>query len=141
MLGESGVKRYFVGFLNDAEARGIGGLPGAFAILTVDHGKLAFTHFESDSALDGISAKVDLGSDYAAAYGRDDPTDLYINSDVSPDFTDAAQIWASMWEQQSGEKVDGAIALDPTALSYLWTPPVRRPPIRGSRSIRATSCH
>ena len=32
MLGADGPKRYFVAFQNDAEARGTGGLPGAFAI-------------------------------------------------------------------------------------------------------------
>ncbi len=119
MLGDSGPKRYFVGFLNEAESRGIGGLPGAFGILTADKGKLTFTQFQSDSALDGASADIDLGAGYNAIYGRDDPTGLYINSDVSPNFADAAKIWASMWQQKSGEHIDGAIALDPTALGYL----------------------
>ncbi len=119
MLGADGPKRYFVGFINEGEMRGVGGLPGAFGILLADHGKLSFESFQNDTSLDGFTASVDLGADYKAAYGRDDPTLLYINSDVSPDFTSAAQIWASMWQKKSGEKIDGAIALDPTALSYL----------------------
>ena len=118
MLGQHGVRRYFIGFENEAEARGLGGLPGAFAILTADHGRLTFTHFASDSALDGISAKVDVGADFARRYSSADPTGLFVNSDISPNFPYAAQVWAAMWQQKSGERVDGAIAVDPTALSY-----------------------
>jgi hypothetical protein len=119
MLGQAGVKRYFIAFLNNAESRPVGGIPGAFGIMTADHGTLSFTHFESDTALDHVTAKVDLGPDYDALYGQADPTGVYVNADVSPNFPDAARIWASMWQQASGEPVDGAIALDPEALSYL----------------------
>ena len=119
MLGESGPKRYFVGFENEAEARGLGGLPGAFAIVTAEHGTITFTHFEADTALAGVRADINLGADFAARYGQDNPTSLYVNSDVSPNFPDAAQIWAAMWHKKSGETVDGAIAVDPTTLSYL----------------------
>jgi hypothetical protein len=119
MLGESGPKRYFVGFENEAEARGLGGLPGAFAIVTAEHGEITFTQFEDDRALSGVRADVNLGADFTARYAQDDPTGLYVNSDVSANFPDAAQIWAAMWQKKTGETVDGAIALDPSALSYL----------------------
>lgn len=119
MLGQEGTRRYFVGFENEAESRGLGGLPGAFAILTVDHGAFRFTHFGNDDTLHGVRADVDLGADYNAQYGSADPTGVFQNSDIGPDFRDAAQIWAGMWEKKSGEHVDGAVAVDPTALSYL----------------------
>ena len=120
MLGAAGPRRYFVGFENEAEARGLGGLPGAFAIVVADHGRLRFTHFENDSALRGISAgKVDLGAGFLRRYGSSDPTGTYIDSDVSPHFPYAARIWAAMWQRASGEHVDGAVAIDPTALQYL----------------------
>lgn len=41
------------------------------------------------------------------------------NSNFSSHFPYAAQIWQSMWEQESDEKIDGAIATDPVALSYM----------------------
>jgi hypothetical protein len=119
MLGQSTLQRYFVGFENEAEARGLGGLPGAFAILTVDHGRFAFTHFGNDPELSKVSADLDLGADFNTRYGQDAPTETYINSNVSPDFSDAARIWAAMWEKKSGQHVDAAIAVDPVALSYL----------------------
>lgn len=119
MLGENGPRRYFVGFMNEAESRGLGGIPGAFAIVTVDHGQIRFTHFGSDSELDGVRAHVNLGKDYSALYGSADPTGVFVNSDISPDFRDAARIWAGMWQTKTGQRIDGAIAIDPTALSYL----------------------
>lgn len=119
MLGQSGVKRYFVAFQNEAEARGTGGLPGAFAILEADHGKVRFERFESDSTLGRTAADVNFGADYNQLYGPADTTTLYANSNISPNFPYAAQIWIAMWKRYSGEQVDGAIALDPTLLSYL----------------------
>ncbi len=119
MFGRDGPKRYFVAFQNEAEARGTGGLPGAFAILQADHGNLRFVRFESDSALSGVSADVDFGADYRQLYDGAGTTTLYGNGNLSPNFPYAAQIWASMWHKKSGEHVDGVIAFDPTALSYL----------------------
>lgn len=43
----------------------------------------------------------------------------YRNSNQSAHFPYAAQIWQSMWAQQTGMNVDGVIALDPIALSYI----------------------
>jgi hypothetical protein len=119
MLGQDGPKRYFLAFQNEAEARGTGGLPGAFAIVQADHGKLAFTRMESDTTLDGTAANVDFGPDYHQLYDAAGATNPYVNGNLSPNFPYAAQIWASMWRNYSGEGVDGVIAVDPTALSYL----------------------
>jgi Protein of unknown function (DUF4012) len=119
MLGQDGPKRYFLAFQNEAEARGTGGLPGAFAIVVADHGKLAFTHMESDTTLGRTAANVDFGPDYHQLYDAAGATNPYVNGNLSPNFPYAAQIWASMWRNYSGERVDGVIAVDPTALSYL----------------------
>jgi hypothetical protein len=119
MLGGDGLRRYFVGFENEAESRGLGGIAGAFAIATADHGTIRFGHFGTDVDLAHTDSGVDLGPEFAARYGQDNPTKIFQNSDISPDFRDAAQIWAGMWQAKSGEHVDGAIAIDPSALSYL----------------------
>ncbi|MDT4914315.1 MAG: hypothetical protein QOC66_3443 [Pseudonocardiales bacterium] len=119
MLGASGTKRYFVGFQNEAEARGTGGLPGAFGILEVTNGKLHFTRFENDSYLGTRPTGLNFGADYQQLYQGDGTTSLYVNSNVSPNFPYVGKIWATMWQKASGQRVDGTIALDPTALSYL----------------------
>ena len=124
MLGQNGPKRYFLAFQNEAEARGTGGLPGAFAIVEANHGKMRFARMESDGTLSGISANVNLGPDYHRLYDAANtkefnPTHYYANGNISPHFPYAAKIWASMWTKYSGQKVDGVIAVDPTALGYL----------------------
>jgi hypothetical protein len=119
MLGIDGPRTYFVAFQNNAEARGTGGLPGAFAVVELNHGLLRFRQFEADTYLAGVTADVDLGHDYDVLYGNDATKTLYVNSNLSPNFPDAARIWASMWQKKSGRRVDGAVALDPEALSYL----------------------
>ncbi|UQX89371.1 DUF4012 domain-containing protein [Jatrophihabitans telluris] len=119
MLGSEGRKRYFVGLENEAESRGLGGIPGAFAIATAENGKLSFTRFESDTVLYNVKTGLDLGPEYTARYSGSAPWDTYPNSTISPDFRDAAQIWAAMWRKYSGQEIDGAVAIDPTAISYL----------------------
>lgn len=119
MLGQSGSQRYFVGFENEAESRGLGGLPGAFAIVTADHGKVTFSHFENDTELNNVRVDLNFGPEFNNRYSIDDPMGTYVNSDISPNFPYAARIWAAMWQKKSGEYVNGAIAIDPTALSYL----------------------
>jgi len=119
MLGQDGPKRYFLAFQNEAEARGTGGLPGAFAIVEADHGKLAFTRMGSDTTLSGIASNVNFGPDYHQLYDVAGTSTLYTNGNLSPNFPYAAQIWASMWHTYSGQRVDGVLAVDPTALSYL----------------------
>lgn len=119
LLGANAPQRVFIGFQNDAEARGTGGLPGAFAIAVVDKGRFTFTNFESDDFLHTTETNLDLGRDFALAYAPMAPTSLYVNTNISAHFPYAARIWAAMWEAKTGEHVDAAIAVDPTALSYL----------------------
>jgi hypothetical protein len=120
MLGADGPRRYFVAFQNDAEARGTGGIPGAFAIVRADHGAITFERFLSDSVLHGrIPTGLDFGTGYDSVYGNAETTRLYVNSNLSPNFPYAARIWLAMWRQRTGEKLDGAVAVDAGALADL----------------------
>jgi hypothetical protein len=119
MMGADGPRTYFMGFQTNAEARGTGGLLGGFGILRLDNGKPTIDTLGPDTKLTKVYRPLDLGPEYAAQYGFTDPTIDIRNSNQSPHFPYAAQIWQSMWEQQSGTKVDGAIAIDPVALSYV----------------------
>jgi hypothetical protein len=119
MLGAAGPKSYLLVFQNNAEARGTGGLPGAFAVLRADHGAVSFTRFAANSTLVGADAQVDFGPDYGRLYENAKTTSMYNNANLSPHFPYAAQIWADMWRRRVGERVDGVIAVDPQALAYL----------------------
>lgn len=119
MLGADKPQTYFLGFQNNAEARGTGGLPGAFAIVRAANGKIDFVGFHSDVELAGVTAKVRFDKDYESLYENAGTKTLFLNSNLSPHFPYAAQIWADMWRQHSGQQVDGVLAVDPEVLSYL----------------------
>ena len=103
----------------NAEARGTGGLLGGFGILRFDNGAPSVDTLAPNTQLDKPFTPIDLGPEYDDLYGFTDPTTDSRNSNVSPHFPYAAQIWKSMWSQQTGTNVDEAIALDPVALSYV----------------------
>jgi hypothetical protein len=142
MLGRERPQIYFIGLQNEAELRGTGGLPGAFAIARAYHGTLKFLRFESDAALlppgknHVIRTGLSFGPGYESAYGPSLPTSTFVDSNVSPNFPYAARIWQAMWQRVSGQHVDGVLALDPTVLSYFLnvTGPAALP---GGRTIDA----
>jgi hypothetical protein len=128
MLGAEGPRRYFLGFQNPAEARGTGGLVGAYGILSADGGRLRFTELGTDSRLRNLNRMpVNLGEDFHALYGEDPA--WWVNSNMSPHFPYAGRIWTAAWERTRGERLDGVLAVDPVALSYLLgvTGPVSLP--------------
>ncbi|MFF4724677.1 DUF4012 domain-containing protein [Streptomyces mirabilis] len=119
MLGTQGQRRYFLAFQNIAEARGTGGLPGAFAVLRADRGRLSFERFGNNTEMETAKPDIDLGAEFNARYAGSDPTHVWPNSNMSPHFPYAARIWAAAWRKHTGERVDGAIAVDPVTLSRL----------------------
>ncbi|MDX6202213.1 MAG: hypothetical protein QOJ83_1713 [Frankiales bacterium] len=120
MLGADGPRTYFLAFQNNAEARGTGGLMGAFGVAVADHGRITVTRTGSDAELTQFAKPVvSLGPEYDSLYeGFGAATDLR-ESNMSPHFPDAAQIWSVMWQKQSHQHVDGVLALDPVAMSAI----------------------
>ncbi|MDX6227430.1 MAG: hypothetical protein QOI76_820 [Frankiales bacterium] len=120
MLGADGPRTYFLAFQNNAEARGTGGLMGAFGLAVADHGRITVTRTGSDAELAQFAKPVvSLGPEYDSLYaGFGAATDLR-ESNMSPHFPDAAQIWSVMWQKQSHQHVDGVLALDPVAMSAI----------------------
>jgi hypothetical protein len=122
MLGAEAPRRYFVALQNNAEARGTGGLVGAFSIVTADRGRLRVVHTGSDAELLSLMPSRSIvarstDADFTALYG-DDPA-LWQNSNMSPHFPYAATLWLRLWQQSTGQRLDGAIAVDPVAAGYL----------------------
>jgi Protein of unknown function (DUF4012) len=118
MLGASGPRTYLVVFQNNAEARGTGGLVGAYAVVVADHGSLRVTRMGSDTDLRSASVPVlDLGPAYRQIFG-DDPT-LWANTNLSANFPSAARQQLELWRRQFGQSLDGVVAVDPVLLGYL----------------------
>lgn len=120
MLGADGPRSYFIGFQTNAEARGTGGLLGGFGELHAVDGEIRVDELASNRELSLTGMRgIDLGPDFERQYGHSRPTTDFRNSNTSSHFPYAAQIWRSLWAQESGTQVDGVIATDPVALSYV----------------------
>ncbi|WP_424537000.1 DUF4012 domain-containing protein [Sphaerisporangium viridialbum] len=119
MLGNDGPRRYFLAFQTNAESRGTGGLVGAFGVLSADHGRIAVKRLAANTGLDGSPRPVaDHGPAFRARYGAG-AVELLSVSNLSPHFPYAAKTWTALWERQTRQRLDGAIAIDPVGLSYL----------------------
>lgn len=119
MMGADGPRSYFMGFQTNAEARGTGGLLGGFGVLRFDNGAASVDTLGANTELDKQFTPIDLGAEFQETYGYVNPFGDFRNSNMSSHFPYAAQIWRSMWAQQTGMQVDGVIALDPFTLSYI----------------------
>jgi len=118
LAGVAKSQRYLVAFQNTAEARGTGGILGAFAILKFDKGNFTIEQSGSNAALASLrEIPVPVPSEFLNLYGQN-PAILQ-NSNLSPHFPYGAEIWMGLWKRQTGEDLDGVIAVDPTSLSYV----------------------
>ncbi|KQR96233.1 hypothetical protein ASG12_18745 [Williamsia sp. Leaf354] len=119
MLGNNGVRRYFFAFQTPAESRATGGLLGAYAVISARNGRINVDNLGPNSTLRAPARPIDLGAEFDSNYAINRPYVDDRNSNASPHFPYAAQIWMSMWRQQTNTRLDGALATDPIALSYL----------------------
>lgn len=120
LLGDDQPKKYLVAFQNSAEARGTGGILGAYAIVESNRGSLKVIETGSNEPLYGSSLEkipIDVPDEYRRLYGEN-PAILQ-NSNLSPHFPYGAEIWLALWKKEFGQTLDGVIAIDPTALSYI----------------------
>jgi hypothetical protein len=119
MMGADGPRAYLMVFQTNAEARGTGGLLGGFGVLRFNNGKPTVDRVAPNTELAKAAADIDLGPEFNDLYRASRAYSDFRNSNQSAHFPYAAQIWRSMWERQTNVSVDGVIALDPVALSYI----------------------
>lgn len=129
MLGSEGPRDYLVVFQNNAEWRSLGGIVGAMLQVHTEDGRLTLTAQGSSTDFPTYDAPVlPLSEEETRAFGTQ-PARWVQNLTQIPDFTRGAPLAREMWLRERGVDVDGVIALDPVALSYLLaaTGPVTLP--------------
>ncbi|HEV2087209.1 MAG TPA: DUF4012 domain-containing protein [Cryptosporangiaceae bacterium] len=131
MLGTQGPRTYLVVFQNLAEVRATGGEFGAFAVVRADRGVVRVVA-QGTAARDlGVFPKpvLPLGPAREGLYtdrlGRF-PADV----NFTPHFPEAATLVREMYRRRTGTTVDGVLATDPVALSYV---------LRGTGGVRLPS--
>lgn len=118
LAGADKPKKYLIAFQNSAEARGTGGILGAYAVVELNQGKITVIKTGSNEALKWIDEiPIKMPNEFTSLY-RSDPA-IWQNSNLSPHFPYGAQIWLALWKKQFGQNLDGVIAVDPSALSYM----------------------
>ena len=129
MLGADGPRTYLLLFQNNAEWRSLGGITGAVAAIRTDGGALSLQAQASSSDFPRYDdAVLPLDEEVLGIYGTR-PGRYIQNVTQVPDFALSGALAQEMWERETGETVDGVIAVDPVALSYLLeaTGPVTLP--------------
>lgn len=123
LLGADGTRRYFLGLVTPAEARGTGGLIGNYAEITADGRTLDMPVQGRDSDLQTATPEgarhLSGPADFLAHYGRFQPAQTWANITMSPDFPTTAGLVAQLYPQSGGRPIDGVIILDPIGLSAL----------------------
>ena len=116
--GQSSPRNYLIAFQNSAEARGTGGILGAYAVMNVDKGRAKFSAYGSNVGLVQLQdTPIPMPREFVRLY-NDDPG-IWQNSNISPHFPYGAQIWLALWKNQFNQDLDGVLTFDPAALSYL----------------------
>ncbi|MCU1596124.1 MAG: hypothetical protein JWO12_3516 [Frankiales bacterium] len=121
MLGADGPRTYFLAVQNNAEARATGGLIGAFALITADHGTLTLDRTGADGPhqLKTALAAVPFDPASAATWREAGSNVAWYDANLTPHFPDAARNMAGLWTAQSGHPIDGVLAIDPLVMRQL----------------------
>ena len=118
LVGADAPKRYMIAFQNSAEARGTGGILGAFAIIELNKSSFSVVRTGSNAIFYWLKdVPVKVPTEFTKLYGKN-PAILQ-NSNLSPHFPYGAEIWMGIWKEHFDEQLDGVIAVDPSALSYV----------------------
>lgn len=116
MVGQDGSRNYLVLVQNNAEIRATGGLTGALAVLTIDHGAITLREQSSASPIDKFNPPVDVDASQRRIFS--DRLGKFIGDiNLTPNFPTAARTAKEMWEIRRPDSIDGVIAIDPIVLA------------------------
>jgi hypothetical protein len=137
MLGADGPRTYLLIFQNPAEVRATGGLPGAYAVIRADRGRVRLTG--TGTAVQDLKTfskpVLPLTLNQKALY-TDRLATFPGDVNFTPHFPTAATLFREMYRKRTGQTVDAVLATDPVALSYLLrgSAPL---PLPGGETLRA----
>jgi uncharacterized protein DUF4012 len=145
LLGADQKKTYLVALQNGADLRGTGGGILAYAIVTIDKGRFRLVRGGGINDIDArfqsgqIDTRLTPGTQWYVDHVPDSPQPNAMS--YSPNFPQAATMWARMVARVTGLRMDGVIEMDQTAVARLLsTRRVRVPAypkaITGSNLVR-----
>ncbi len=126
MLGAEEPRDYLIAFQNNAELRALGGMPGSFVHVHAEGGRIELRGQYSAGEFTERPEST-LAADARALYPG---AERVVSATTSvPDFAVAGELIRQFWRAEKGTELDGVIAVDPVAISYLLeaTGPVTLP--------------
>ena len=120
LYGPSGTTRWFLAFQNPAELRGTGGLIGEYGILeSSPTGPRLVKVDHYDGLNERTTQAVALPGQLAARYERFAIGRDWTAVNIPPDMPTVGGIIAELYEQTTGDRIDGVIAADPLAVAEI----------------------
>lgn len=129
LLGAEEPRTYLVAFVNNAEARGLGGLMGNWSEVTIDHGRIEITANgrTADLQTESLSRlQLEATNEYLERYGPQGAQvqngvaqKYWSNVTISPDMPSAGNAMSQMYEAATGRPVDGVFIIDPSGIAAL----------------------
>lgn len=129
LLGADGPRRYFIAFVNHAEARGLSGLMGNWSELTVDDGRIAVTangrtaDLQADVLrqleLDAPQEYIDRYAFFGARANRGVARKYWSNVTMTPDMPSVGNAIDQMYEAVTERPLDGVFVIDPVGVAAL----------------------
>lgn len=122
----TGTHRYLLLFQNPAEIRAAGGMPGSWAELRVDDGRITLGRQGPAARQVRATSPSELTADEVRYYGENLGRDLRDTS-FTPDFPRAAELASNLMRSTTGLRFDGVLGVDAVTLAHLLdaTGPVR----------------
>lgn len=119
ILGDRSSHRWFIATNNLAELRGTGGIIGAYAIVTMDNGKMKLERAGSDKELLSMGP-IDFSSyprELRQLWGVDLGDWRDINASAHAPY--AATLVAEGWKQKTGQTIDGVLFVGQGTVAHL----------------------
>lgn len=146
MAGSDSVRNYLLLIQNNAETRASGGIASALAVVTFESGSMSLGTQNTANGLGRMDSSIVVEEEQERIYSRRLGKFMQ-DVNLTPDFPTAAKTAQAIWESKTGQRVDGVIAVDPVALSYVMgaTGPVTNPELqalaRGGLPAELTSAN
>lgn len=119
MLGGEGPRDYLLLFQTNAEIRATGGMPGAFAMVRAEQGRLSLVGQGAPAQVTDFDPPAPGLPDDTARLFENEPAIYFQDVNFTADFPLAASMARTMYAARTGVEVSGVLATDPVALSYL----------------------
>jgi hypothetical protein len=119
IAGAAGNRTYLIAVSNSAEMRGSGGMILSYGVLTSRGGKVALGHFGpiDEIKLRSPQTAVTFPADFVAKYGGLGSSSDWREVNIMSDFTIDAPVMQAMYEDATGQHVDGVIQVDSAGLA------------------------